>query len=271
MQALLQDRLKNFALSATHISDFVDFLHCGPQSFFLLSILRFPQAPRPDLQYGNAMHETLEWIHTSAKKNDSLPTDSAVHKTLAQRLATKRLTELDFQQFLERGSEALTAYLKQRAHTILPGYIVEYNFRNEGVLIGEAHLGGKIDKLIINKQTKEITIVDYKTGRSHTKWLREYSLHKNRQQLYFYKALVEGSHTFAGYKVVDAYLEFVEPDENGKIQELHLQIDDAEYQHVRKLAQSVWRHIMSLDLPDTTAYTQDLKGIEEFERDLIKE
>src|SRR5690606_12769579 len=199
-----------------------------PQSFFLLRILNFPQAPRPDLQYGNAMHETLEWIHTYAKLNGRLPTLDTAHQTLAQRLETKRLTELDYQQYLERGKEALAAYLQQRAHTVAPDNIVEYNFRNEGVFIGDAHLGGKIDKLIINKQTKEITIVDYKTGRSHHKWAREYNLHKNRQQLYFYKALVEGSHTFAGYKVVDAYLEFVEPDENGKIHELHLDYKEEE-------------------------------------------
>jgi DNA helicase-2/ATP-dependent DNA helicase PcrA len=270
MQALLQDRLKTFRLSATHISDFVDFVHCGPQSFFLLTILRFPQAPRPELQYGNAMHETLEWVHISAKQNDGgIPKADAVHKTFAQRLEAKRLSAHDHKLFLERGKEALSAYLKQRAHTISPDNIVEHNFRYEGVLIGPAHLSGKIDKLIINKQAKEIVIVDYKTGRSHHKWTREYNLHKNRQQLYFYKTLVEGSHTFAGYKVTGAYLEFVEPDENGKIQELHLPLDNNEYQQTRELAQTVWQRIMNLSLPDTSRYTQDLKGIEQFESDLL--
>ncbi|HEY5806190.1 MAG TPA: ATP-dependent DNA helicase [Candidatus Saccharimonadales bacterium] len=268
MQALLQDRLKTFQLSATHISDFVDFVHCGPQSFFLLTILRFPQAPRAELQFGNAMHETLEWIHNDTKKTGKIPAEAATHKALAQRLEAKRMSEHDYKLFLERGKEALSAYLKQRSHTISPENIVEYNFRHEGVFIGDAHLGGKIDKLIINKQTKEIVIVDYKTGRSHNKWSREYNLHKNRQQLYFYKALLEGSHTFAGHKVTGAYLEFVEPDESGKIQELHLSIDETEYAKTKHLAAAVWRRITTLDLPDTTIYTQDLTGIETFESDL---
>ncbi len=268
MKALLQDRLKNFHLSATHISDFVDFVHCGPQSFFLRTILRFPQAPRPELQYGNAMHETLDWIHINAKQTGKIPNDAACHKVLAARLEAKRLSEHEHALFLDRGKEALSAYLKQRTHTILPDNITEYNFRNEGVFAGEARLGGKIDKLIVNKQTKEITIVDYKTGRSHARWARETNLHKNRQQLYFYKALVEGSHTFAGYKVVDAYLEFVEPDESGKIQELHLELNDTEFKQTKQLAESIWNHITNLDLPDTTTYTQDLKGIENFEESL---
>ncbi len=271
MQALLRERLKTFQLSATHISDFVDFVHCGPQSFFMLRILRFPQAPRAELQYGNAMHETLEWIHIQAKKTGSTPSNSATHKALAERLSAKRLPEHDYSLYLERGTEALNAYLQQRMQTVAPDNIVEHNFRHEGVFIGDAHLGGKIDKLIINKQTKEIVIVDYKTGRSHNKWSREYNLHKNRQQLYFYKALVEGSHTFVGYTVTGAYLEFVEPDENGRIQELHLSFNEDEYRHVRALAQAVWRRIMTLDLPDTTGYTQDLRGVEEFEADLTQE
>ena len=269
MQALLQDRLKHFRLSATHISDFVDFVHCGPQSFFILKILRFPQAPRAELEYGNAIHETLEWIHYHAKQHHDLPSQAATHKTFAAKLEAKRLSEHDYALYLDRGHAALTAYLAQRAHTIAPTHIVEYNFRNEGVLIGPAHLGGKIDKLIVDKNKKEVTIVDYKTGRSHTKWARLVGLHKNRQQLNFYKALVEGSHTFAGYKVTDAYLEFVEPDEDGRIQELHLPLNDTEYQQTKRLAQAVWQHIMRLHLPDTTAYTPDLKGIEEFEQWLL--
>ena len=122
--------------------------------------------------------------------------------------------------------------------------------------------------MVIDKKTKEIVIVDYKTGRSHEKWARDIHLHKNRQQLYFYKALVEGSHTFSGYKVTGAYLEFVEPDENGKIRELHLKFEDDEYNRIKKLAESVWQHINKLEMPHTDDYDKNLKGIEDFEADL---
>lgn len=270
MQAMLQHRLENFQLSATNISDFTDFVNCGPQSFFMLRILKFPQAPRPNLDYGNAVHETLEWIHIQAKQSGNIPSETATHKTFAARLQAKSLSEHDYKLYVEKGQTALAAYLKQRAHTISPDNVVEHNFRHEGVFAGEAHLGGKIDKLIIDKQKKEIVIVDYKTGRSHTKWSREINLHKNRQQLYFYKMLVEGSHTFAGYRVVGAYLEFVEPDDNDKIRELHLEFDETEFMHTKKLAGAIWQRIMRLDLPDTTGYPQDLRGIEAFEQDLVK-
>ena len=269
MKALLHERLRSYQLSPTHLGDFIDVANCGPHNFFLRAILRFPQATRPEVHYGNAMHETLEWLHLAAKREGELPAKNIILKTFAARLQAKQLNETDMALFLDRGEQALAEYLAQRSTTISRGNVVEYNFRNEGVFIGKAHLSGKIDKLIIDKAAKTITIVDYKTGKAYAKWGREIKLHKYRQQLYFYKALVEGSHTFAGYTVTDAYLEFVEPDEDGRIQELHLAFNDIEYDHIRTLAERVWGLITAIDLPDISEYSTDLRGIETFETDLV--
>ena len=171
---------------------------------------------------------------------------------------------------MERGKVALGAYLTQRSHTVQAANEVEFNFRNEGVFIGSAHMAGKIDKLIIDKPARTITIVDYKTGKSYAKWQHDAKLHRYRQQLYLYKALVEGSHTFSGYKVADAYLEFIEPDDNGNIQELHMAFDSAEESRARQLAEVIWQRIRNIDIPDTTSYGTDLKAIEAFERDLLQ-
>jgi DNA helicase II / ATP-dependent DNA helicase PcrA len=269
MQALLHERLGQFQLSPTHVNDFIDVAHCGPQAFFLRTILRFPQTPWPELQFGNAMHETLEWLHNQTKHTGKVPGATQALATFEHCLKRKRLGSHDTKLFSERGRAALRLYLAQRKDTISPSHIVEYSFRNEGVFAGNAHLSGKVDKLIIDKNSREITIVDYKTGKSHSRWSREISLHKYRHQLYLYRALVEGSHTFAGYRVKDAYLEFVEPDEDGRIHELHLVFDDAEYQRVKRLAEAVWQRITQLDLPDITAYSKDLAGLQGFEADLI--
>ncbi|HSX35241.1 MAG TPA: ATP-dependent DNA helicase [Candidatus Saccharimonadales bacterium] len=269
MRVLLADRLRDFQLSPTHVNDFLDVANCGPQAFFLRTVLRFPQSPRPEMQYGNAIHETLEWLHNTVKQTSSVPTQAQLFAAYETRLAGQRLSAHDTQLFLDRGQEALTAYLQQRGATITPNVVSEYNFRHEGVFVGNAHLSGKIDKMIVNPQEKTIQIVDYKTGRGASRWAREIKLHKYRHQLYLYKALVEGSHTYAGYTVTDAYLEFVEPDEDGRIQELHLELNDTEYTHAKQLTEVVWEHIMALDLPDISGYSTDLLGIEAFEDDLL--
>jgi len=266
---LLHERLQRFQLSPTHINDFTDVIYCGPAAFLMRTILRFPSAPTPEVQFGNAMHETLEWIHKITKQDGLLPSLSAVEKSFEQRLRAKKLPARDMELFTARGRHALTAYLGQRGHTIGPDNVVEYNFRNEGVFIGKAHLTGKIDKLIIDREARTITIVDYKTGKkSFRHWGREAKLHKYKLQLYMYRALVEGSHTYAGYRVTDAYVEFVEPDEQGNINELHLVFDDAEYARAKRLAEIVWQRILQLDLPDISGYSADLAGIEAFEQDL---
>jgi DNA helicase-2/ATP-dependent DNA helicase PcrA len=270
LHSLLHSRLERFQLSPTHVNDFTDVIYSGPRAFFMRTILRFPSAPKPEVQFGNAMHETLEWIHKITKQDGLLPSKPAVEKMYEQRLRAKKLTAQSTEQFLERGLVALRAYLAQRGEVIAQDNVVEYNFRNEGVFIGKAHLTGKIDKLIIDRKNKTITIVDYKTGKkSYSHWAREAKLHKYRLQLYMYRALVEGSHTYAGYKVTDAYLEFVEPDEHGKIHELHVLFDDDDYRRVKQLAEVVWEHITTLDLPDTSEYSADLAGIEAFQDDLV--
>jgi DNA helicase II / ATP-dependent DNA helicase PcrA len=269
MRALIAARLERYQLSPTHINDFIDLVHCGPQSFFLRTILRFPQAPRPEGEFGSAIHETLEWLHNTTRTEQAIPAEGAVLKWFRRRLETKQFTAHDLPLFAERGDAVLRAYMQQRADTITPDVVVEHNFRNEGVFIGKAHMAGKIDKMIINKTAKTITIVDYKTGRGHTRWSRDVRLHKYRKQLYLYRALVEGSHTYAGYTVTDAYLEFVEPDENDHIQVLPLMFDDAEYAQTKRLAEAIWQRITDIDLPSADQYTADLEGVLQFEHDLL--
>lgn len=268
MQALLHNRLTQYQLSPTHLCNFIDLVHCGPQAFFTHTILRFPQAMRPEVHFGNAIHETLEWLHHTAKKAGKVPSSDTVEQAFVRNLCNKRLTAVDTQRYLLRGTAALQAYLQQRAHTISPTNIVEYSFRGEGVFIGKAHLAGKIDKLIVDKTRKTITIVDYKTGKSYQRWASELKLHKYKMQLYSYKLLVEGSQRFAGYTVEDAYLEFVEPDEEGAIHELHVTFAESEIQHLRRLIEAMWNCVHALQLPDTTAYSQSLSGVLAFEQDL---
>lgn len=266
LKSLLRTRLQDYQLSPTDIGSFIDLVHSGPEDFLLERLLRFPRSPAPEMQYGQAIHDTLQWIHLQNKATGKLPSLKAAHSRFQSRLVRMPLSGQQQDQFEHRGKTALSAYLAQRADTIAPGNECEYNFRGEGVFVGKAHMSGKIDKLIVDQKNKQLTIVDYKTGKAHHRWQRDIKLHKYRQQLYLYKSLAERSHSFAGYKVVDAYVEFVEPDEEGMIQELHLHLDSQEQQTIEQLAQAVWQCIQSLTFPDTTSYKSDLSGVETFEQ-----
>jgi hypothetical protein len=81
--------------------------------------------------------------------------------------------------------------------------------------------------------------------------------------------LVENSRSFKGFSVVDAYLEFVEPSENGRIEELHIDFNGQRIEQIKLLTLSVWEHVQSLDFPDTSNLKPNLTGIESLEGRLI--
>jgi DNA helicase-2/ATP-dependent DNA helicase PcrA len=132
-----------------------------------------------------------------------------------------------------------------------------------------ARLTGKIDRLIINEKDKQITIIDYKTGLSYKRWQSGViKLHKFRQQLNFYKLLIENSSRFRNYKVTHGIIEFVEPDERGQINRLELDYNQSKLEANVKLINGVWSRIQALDFPDTRTYLPSLKGIHQFEQDI---
>lgn len=271
LRGLLAHRIERFRLSPTHVTSFIDLEKQGPRYFFMNTILRFPRAPIPTGEFGNAIHETLEWIHRINKQEGTVPRTDRTIAQFATRLSRRSLSPQDYQLFLDRGTTALRAYLGQRIHTIHPDNQSEISFKNEGVFIGNCNLSGNIDKLIVDKRAKTITIVDYKTGKSFSRWATEPKLHRYKMQLYLYKTLVEQAHTWADYKVTDAYLEFVEPDENGEIHELHIAFNPEEQKKANKLAERIWQHVQQLHIPDVSNYSTDLKGMQAFETFLLRD
>ena len=89
----------------------------------------------------------------------------------------------------------------------------------------------------------------------------------------FYKLLNEDSRKFGGKATVEgAVLEFVEPYQ-GKFVELPLakeDLVDGQMARLKALIEAVYAHIQQLNFPDTSDYSPDLNGVEEFENDLLE-
>lgn len=264
LRELLRGRLERYRLSPTHLTKFLDLEHAGPQSFLLENLLRFPSAPSVDIAFGNAMHETLEWLQIESNEHGQTPPLAAATKYLAARLALQTLMpeQLAIQQ--ARGENALEAFLS--AQTFTPGNRPEYNFRDEGVVIGQARMSGKIDLLEIDHERKCITVVDYKTGALGSNPAKR---HRYELQLYCYKLLLQHSHTFKDYTVEQGCLVFVEPNGDGKIHRHTMVFKDDELARVAKLVTAMWRHVTALDMPDTSKYSATFAAIKQFESDLI--
>jgi RecB family exonuclease len=247
LKSLLKERLTKYQMSPTHLNTFIDTEYGGPGVFLLQTLLRFPQAPGEDGEFGNAIHGTLDWYQH--RLNEQKPQN--LTKILAEfdkQLEKRYIASNRLDDFRSRGHHALKIYIPASEKMFTKPAQSEVDFRKEGVIVGEAHLTGKLDRIEIDEQNKTIDIVDYKTGKPATKWDTSIKLQKYRQQLYFYKLLIEGSHTFAGYKVNSARLEFIEPLPNGECAPaLFVDFSNSEEKATRQLIANIWAKIMTLD------------------------
>ncbi|GAB4026258.1 MAG: hypothetical protein Fur0011_1240 [Candidatus Microgenomates bacterium] len=270
---LLEDHLLTYLMSPTHLNTFMDLEHGGPEEFLVNTLLRFPSAPTLDSEYGQAIHKTLEWYQQNFA-NGTVPTLPETISFYTKEVLSRYLNPLDRENILSRGVLVLNKYLPSRANMFKTPALTEVNFKSEGVSLGEARLTGKIDRLEIDNVNKTLRIVDFKTGSSISNWNSSLKAYKYRQQLYFYKLLIEGSCTWSSYKVIDARLEFVEPNnfKDGKLSSpLIIQFDQNDEEEIKRLIKVVWDKIQRLDLPLTDKYSSNLQGTKAFERDLLAE
>ena len=275
-QTLLKPTLEGYSLSATHVNNFVDITRGGPQAFLLQNLLRFPQAMTPSQTFGKAVHAVLQRAHTHlSATGERRPIEDILHDFELQ-LQQGRLNEREMSYSLEKGSDILQAYLSARYDTFTELQKAERNFSGQHSTLGEVRLTGAIDLMDINEKEKTIHVIDYKTGKGTSSWqgktdFEKIKLHKYKQQLMFYKLLVEHSRDFKQYRVTSGQLEFVEPDGENKLHSLNFLFDADELLRFSNLLRAIWRRIQALDLPDTSKYEPSYKGIIQFENDLLSE
>lgn len=273
LEQLLAPSLARYKLSVTHLNTFIDLLNGGPQAFLLGNLLHFPQAKTAASGYGSAVHRTLQQAHLHLSQHgERKPLEDILHD-FEEQLARERLSETDYAFYLQKGSEHLSNFFTQRYDTFSPDQKAELDFKHQEVHIGDAHVTGMIDVALLDTKERTMQVVDYKTGKPSEGTARsEYEkvkLHKYRQQLLFYKLLVEGSRDYSTYTVTDARLTFVEPNSRGDVTDLPIDASSEELAHLTQLITAVWHRITSLDLPDTSGFESNLKGIRAFEQALI--
>ena len=274
LMTLLKPSLEQYKLSATHLNNFLDVTHGGPQMFLLGNLLHFPSTKSAAASYGTAIHATLQQAHIHiAARGGQKPLEDVLHD-FETNLSNERLNPLDHATFLQKGSEQLQTFLFEKYDTFTASQKSELNFSSQEVYLDDAHLTGMIDVADINKQDKTMTVTDYKTGKAVTSWttVGEYDkikLHKYRQQLLFYKLLVERSRDYSHYTVTAGYLAFIEPNRSNEIATLSIVFDKEEIERFTLLVGKVWQHIIHLDLPDTSTYDPTYKGLLAFEQDLL--
>ncbi|MBQ6510822.1 ATP-dependent helicase [Candidatus Saccharibacteria bacterium] len=245
LRPIIEKRVENFKLSATHLSTFVDIVYAGPLSFYQIYLLKAPGEPATyAMEYGSLIHKTFERI---TKENI---TDEEAIEFYAAEAAKTSLPPEDAEILLENGKRALKIALGAFG-TILRAEDskAEVDFYPEHLSVDGIPITGKIDHIKIDKEQKTIEIYDFKTGTYHStkNWWGQASLLRYMLQLNFYKLLIDLSPTYHNYTVTKGHILFVNPDKDDLVYDKVYEYNDADTKIFRELLKSVAYHIKTLD------------------------
>ena len=268
---IIEDLLKDYKMPVTHLNNFLDIVYFGPELFMEQNLFHFPQAKTPNNVYGTAMHFTIDWIYNFLKKENKLPDFSIVSDYFKKNMIAGRLSDLEEKKFTEKGLYNLEIFLKE--FDFSKDDKTEVDFENQGVVLGEALLSGKIDKVSFNKDMSAF-VLDWKTGKGQKSWDPKndddrLKVWKQRNQLMFYKILIENSALYHKYEVKGGEIFFLNYEKD-KFYKLNMNYDKVEMERFSLLIQKVFQKIKSLDFKEISKYPKTYKGILEFENDLIE-
>lgn len=275
MKDILEPVLANYKLSITHLQCFTNIVNAGPQEFFLRYILRFPQKQSGQLALGNAVHATLDAAQKHLVATGQLKEVPKLLEDFANSLHKQKVTPDEEKNLIDYGNRVLSTYLNERYSGFSAKERFEFDLSSQPVLLGSVRLAGKIDR-ITPLDDNTVRVTDFKTSRPLYSWddkdpSKAIRLHFYKQQLVFYKLLLEQSKALGtNTRVGEAGIEFVIPDSDGHIADtLSFSPIDADVERLKALATVVWQKVQNLDLPDVSGYPKSLKGVLQFEDDLI--
>jgi DNA helicase-2/ATP-dependent DNA helicase PcrA len=227
-----------------------NYLEC-PWKYFYVNLLRLPEAENKYMLFGTAMHGALKAYADRRSRGEELGVDYLI-STFARSLSRSPLTTADIKELQIKGERALNAWWQEHAYSWpekaeaeLP---VEILFKlDEAIGDGELTLRGNLDRMD-TLPGGTVRVVDYKTGKHRSRndiMGNTASADGNYyRQLTFYKMLLAG----ADPKRVmsEGVIEFVEPDEKGKLRSETFEITDGEVEKLKECIQKSAQEIMSL-------------------------
>lgn len=274
LKDLLAVKLENYRLSVTHLQNFLNIEKGGPSYFLINSLLHFPQAKSANLSFGTAIHDTLNDAHNYICTFNKRQAIEDIVSNFENNLRQQHLSKSDFSHYLQKGSDTLRSFLENNYDSFSITQQSELDFNTQHCIVENAHITGKLDLVDIDGTAKTAAVIDYKTGKPALSWngkndMEKLKLYRYKQQLMFYKLLIENSRDYHNYHVAQGAVQFVEPTLSGNTSRLGLEFKEDDVNRLEILINAVWRHIMNFDLPDISSYEPTLRGVLAFEQDLI--
>jgi len=233
-QVYLKSLLENYRMSATHLND---YLEC-PIKFLYQDLLRVPQTMSRAVGFGVAMHNTLK----------ELPSQADVFLIFKRELEKQLMSKKDFKDSLDFGEKLLDKYYPVHYEFLQKNKFMEKDFKPYNCLVGEVPIVGKIDAIqVVDEASKQIHVIDYKTGNPDNKSANLAVGGSYYRQLVFYKLLCDAAGDF-GYTPVSGEIHFIQPSKK-KQQFVHrrYEFSDDDVKQVTTELVETYQHIQNLE------------------------
>lgn len=270
---LIKPFIEDYKLSVTHLHNFIDLNYGGPDNFLENSLFRFPKAKNGGTSYGTAIHNSFREFYNIFTKNEKLPEVSLFLKLFEKNLKLERLNPDVFNTYFKKGKEELARYYEINKNKLNYKDTVERSFKNQGVEVDGCILTGNIDRFSTDEEEKSIKVFDYKTGKIFKKWdggtsdTEKMKMYKYKNQLIFYKLLIENSKNYSKYNVSEGEIEFLSA-KNENSMNLNYSILQEDVDSLKELIKVVYQRIINLDFPEIDSYPKTYAGSMKFIEDL---
>jgi DNA helicase-2/ATP-dependent DNA helicase PcrA len=225
----IKERFWTTKLSVSALNNFCE----SPILYFFRNLIRLPQARSPFLDFGNLIHGTLELFFEASKEKGIILGIDVLEDCLQNCIQQQFI----YQEYEEKAHKVLREYYDQYASSFeLP---LETELRVPGLGFDTTHgdtitLTGVVDKITKNADG-QITVWDYKTGRSYSEKDKA-GKEKIKRQAVFYKLLLQ--HAFEGkYNPSRIVFDFVE--KNKKKDEFEQMIFEVTQDDIETLQQEI--------------------------------
>ncbi len=233
---LLLELLKERGFSATSLNNYLR----SPWDYFYRNVLRIPETQAVHMQFGTAVHNTLEYVTRHHTQNGKVPSDSQIKQKLEEELNRLPVNTVEYVRLLEKGFEALMIYVPHLKQTLPASTKEEMKLRvllPTGIPeLPELVLTGKLDRIDIGEDGYALRVVDYKTGKPKSRNVIEGNTKDGdggyKRQLVFY-ALLLTLHDDERYMCKEGVLSFVEGDSKGGVKEEAFTITESEIEELK--------------------------------------
>ena len=223
-----------------------NYLEC-PWKYFYVNLLRIPELENKYMLFGTAIHAALDHYAAERLKDTEIGIEGLL-RTFTYSLERAPLSGHEVEEMHEKGKRALTAWWEER-HDSWPALTrSEVPVQADIPLTGDEVLciRGKLDR--VDEVGGGVNVIDYKTGKPKS---RNALMGETKdadgnyyRQLTFYKLLLARTEEKKDMK--DGVIEFVEPDDKGRIRTEAFTITDQEVLGLEACIKKTASEILSL-------------------------